>query len=311
MSADNIDGNILELTNFRKEKDRIIKADNPQGLIKGIDQITYRFCLNRLISAMAFTCVGYGNSQLTKKTTLDENKAEIDFIDGQNVSDIEDYLNDKSDYHDHTEEVGFREPEKIKPSVFGGYKHLIRLAIADKAMYERYPFTGINGAIKFLLESAPMNNTNELIEATDEFLTTEEEQYGLDTELISELEKAVVVQDKERSTNTLRENAPKIMEMVQQGDKCTFEDAWHDLPTLNQFKILKDLMLVITKSIARKKLYAKRNIRNAADNSGAEHEALCQAYARLKEQVDEMRTSYGKAVIDEAFDNFVLADKYA
>lgn len=116
MSADNIDGNILELTSFRKERDRIIKADNPQGLIKGIDQITYRFCLNRLISAMAFTCVGYGNSQLTKKTTLDENKAEIDFIDGQNVSDIEDYLNDKSDYHDHTEEVGFREPEKIKSS---------------------------------------------------------------------------------------------------------------------------------------------------------------------------------------------------
>jgi len=306
-----MDGSILELTTFRKEKDRTIKADNPQGLIKGIDQLTHRFCLNRLISAMAFSCVGYANSQLNKKTTLDENRAEIDFIDGANVGDIEDYLNEKSDYTDHIEEIGFREPEKIKPTVFGGYKHLLRLAIADKAMYVRYPFTGVNGAIKFLLESVPRNNTNELIEATDEFLTSEEEQYGLDTELIAELERAVVIQDKERSANTLRDNAPKIMEMVQQGDRCTFEDAWHDLPTLNQFKILKDLMMVITKSIARKKLYAKRNIRNAADNSGAEHEALCQAYARLKEQVDEMQNGYGKAVIEEAFENCVLDIKYA
>lgn len=310
MSSSEITTNIQELTTFKKEAERKTKAENPQGFIKGLDPITRQLAMNKIISNLAFSVVGYANAQLTKNETLAQNAAEHEFIDGDNVSAISDELNEMADYDGHMEEIGFREPEQIKPSVMGGYKHMARTALQNQAMYKKYPYMSLSGAIEFLLSAEPRDNTSQLVTELDDMLKLEEEDAGLDTENLAVLEKQFESMLAENRKSSLRDNQQSILEMVRDADKCSFEEAWHELPTRNQFKILCDIALTIEKSIARLRVFAKRNVKNYQDDSAETHFGQTRIYKDVQAEINDM-WRYSRDTLEECFMTGTLDMKYA
>ena len=184
-------------------------------------------------------------------------------------------------------------PDLPKTQLFSAYKSAI-LKMRQSQMNSKYPVRGLSEQVA---STASMNENNidtkKLVAETSGFLDAQAKAAGLDMDVISKSYARRASSNSARAAKKVDSLAERVNTEFTNAYPDTLESLWMVLPVYAQWRVVIALYKDLNRAAGGLKADAESNVKNPWSTAAADFDAVIQAAAALRAELEDMQKDHG------------------